>query len=384
MFMSPSIDSFALVINSLFFVVLLRLAYEPDARPSTAILAACVGALAYANKLSYLYVPLALAGTGILGLFVRRIGWIRGGQLSILCGFTFVGVMAAIGFFIIGWDSFRGVLRYHNSIILGSGLYGTGDEVVVSGNEIRRALAAIPVDRAYAVFIALLGGAGLVVAGLVTALKRPQHVPAAIVSIGSGAASVLSALIVIKHYDLHYTAGVSSTLPASVVSGCLLAKSWGWVPRIAATAVAAIAILFMAYQTNIIVTTSLIQRSNTTLLAKADMQEIHARFAESKGAVDFAYRVPFPVAGEGFVIVYGSVPRLTGDYVRSRGAAFGSMTAGLFDREISAYIIDKSYFPTVESIKASSNLALLGPKPVAFKDGDKLIELRTVFILVPG
>jgi hypothetical protein len=38
----------------------------------------------------------------------------------------------------------------------------------------------------------------------------------------------------------------------------------------------------------------------------------------------------------------------------------------------------------VESVKAAENLALLDPKPVRFKDGDKLIELRTVFLLIRG
>jgi len=56
---------------------------------------------------------------------------------------------------------------------------------------------------------------------------------------------------------------------------------------------------------------------------------------------------------------------------------------GLFDQDIATYVIDKAYFPTVESIKAAANVALLDPKPVAYKDGDRLIELRTVFILIP-
>ena len=60
------------------------------------------------------------------------------------------------------------------------------------------------------------------------------------------------------------------------------------------------------------------------------------------------------------------------------------MSAGLIGREPGAYVIDKAYFPTAESVKAAPNVALFGPKPVTFNDGDKLIELRTVFLLIRG
>jgi len=74
MFMSPSIDSFAIVINALFFAVLVRLAYDRDMLPGVSALSASVGALGYLNKLSYVYVVLALAVTGILNVILRRPG----------------------------------------------------------------------------------------------------------------------------------------------------------------------------------------------------------------------------------------------------------------------------------------------------------------------
>jgi hypothetical protein len=118
-------------------------------------------------------------------------------------------------------------------------------------------------------------------------------------------------------------------------------------------------------------------------LAKADWREIRTRLA-GRGPVEFAYKTPFAEYGEGLVITYAMVPRLTDEYVRGRADAFSSLTAGLVNREAGAYVIDKGYFPTVESIKAAPNVALLGPRPIAFKEGDELIELRTVFLLIPG
>jgi hypothetical protein len=52
------------------------------------------------------------------------------------------------------------------------------------------------------------------------------------------------------------------------------------------------------------------------------------------------------------------------------------------EHEVGAYVLDKNYFPTAESVKAASNVVLLSSKPAAMRDGDKLIELRTTFLLI--
>src|SRR5258708_20796882 len=129
---------------------------------------------------------------------------------------TFALMVLATAFLVIGWDSFRDLWRYHKSVILGSQLYGTGDQSVVSAGEIWRAIAAIPVDRAYAVPIALFGGAGLVIAGLVSGWRRAAQIPLAGPCIRGGAAALLLAPILLQHYYIPYTAGVSPTLPAVV------------------------------------------------------------------------------------------------------------------------------------------------------------------------
>lgn len=384
MFSSPSIESFALLVNGLFFAVMVRIAYDRDITSNLAIVAGSVGALAYLNKLSYIYIPLALAMAGILNLFLRRFGWIRGILHSALFVSVLLSVIVATGFFFIGREGFHDLLMFHQNVFYGSGLYGTGDQVVTSRDQIWHAVTAMLADKGFAIPIALVGGAGLVIAGLLTGLKRPQHLPPAVLAIGAGLASLLSALIVLKHYGAHYAAGVSATLPFMVVSGHLLARAWGRRFQIAEAVVAAAAVLFLASQTMPLLTLTLSARTNTSRQVQADLQEIQTHVAGIKGAVEFVYKAPFARQGEGFVVTYGSVPRLTSDYVLSRQDAFSSMTAGLFDREVGAYVIDKSYFPTAESIKKASNFALLATKPVSFKDGDRLIELRTVFLLIPG
>ena len=386
MFASPSIDSFAMLINGLFFAVLVRLAHDRDVLPRGAVLAACVGAFAYLNKLSYLYVPLALLVAGTLNLSLRKVDWARQKQLSLITAGTFVVVLVAVGALIIGWSGFRILLNFHKSVLLGSGLYGTGDKVVVSGQELWNAVAAIPPDKAYALPIALILGCGLIVGGLLSSRRGPEQIPTTLVSIGAGVASLLSVILVMKHYAFHYTVGVSATLPASIAACYLLARSWGWDDRVrtTATALAATAIVLMGYQTGSGLIQQLTARANTSRLATADMRDIDALQAGGTRPIEFGYRAPFSWSGEGFVIYYGSVPRLTDDYVRTRQDRFSSGAAGLIHRKAAAYVIDKAYFPTAESIKTAANIVPDGPEPVTFKDGDKIIELRTVFLLIPG
>jgi hypothetical protein len=383
-FMSVGIDAFAILINALFLAVLVPLAHERDVDPSILVFAGCVGALAYMNKLSYIYIPFALYAAIFMKLVFCRVSWVRGGWLLVVYLGTFALMVVATAFLIIGWDSFHDLWRYHESVIWGSRLYGTGEQTVVSTGEVWRAIAAIPGDRACAVPIALIGGAGLMIAGLATGLKRGGQIPLAVICIGTGVAAVLSALIVLKHYDIHYTAGVSATLPASVVCSYLLTKLWSFGLRLAGATLTATAILLMAVQVKVPLIYTLVGRMNASARANADIEEINSYLAVTKRAVEFAYKTPFAQFGEGFVIIYASVPRLTYEYFQNRPQVISSLMAGKVTRDIGAYVIDKGYFPTVESVKAAPNLALLDPKPVKFNEGDKLIELRTVFLLIRG
>jgi hypothetical protein len=351
-------------------------------RARVAVFSASVSAFAYLNKLSYIYVALALAAAGILNLVFRRPGWTRASLLCILYGVTFVLVIVAVGFAIIGREGFDALIEFHKQVVRGSGMYGTGEEVVVSGGAVWRAIAAIPDDRAYAMYIALIGGAVLVVGGFATGLRGAAHFPAALIGIGAGLACVLSAAVVLKHYALHYTAGVSATLPAGLIAAYLLMKDWGYRPQAVAIAVAAAATLFMAGQTMPPLISVLAARTATTELAKADYADIQTHLAGEKRVVEYVYKAPFAEYGEGFVVTFGSVPRLTDAYRKSRPDVISSMTTHLIDREVGAYVLDKTYFPTAESIKAAPNIALLAPKPVTLQDGDRLIELRTSFLLI--
>ena len=82
------------------------------------------------------------------------------------------------------------------------------------------------------------------------------------------------------------------------------------------------------------------------------------------------------------MVYYAGVPRITQEHLQNRRGVTNSLTEHLVTEDVGAYVIDKKYFPDVEAVKSAPNLDLLGPKPVKFSEGDRLIELRTVFLLI--
>jgi hypothetical protein len=382
MFTTPSIESFAILVNGLFFYGLLRIALDRDFSRSVTVLAAGLSAFAYLNKLSYINVSLALAAAGIGSLVFGGAGLAVIRQRGVLFALSSLGIILAVGCLVIGWSEFLHLLRFHRSIVFNSGLYGTGDQFIVSGHDVRQAIAAIPCERAYAMLIAPILGGAVAIGGFFTARRGPQHIPVAVICIGAGVASLASAIFVLKHYDLHYTAGVSATLPASAIAGYLLVNSSGYRLGTAAAVLAAAAVLLMTYETAPSLVSVLAARTRDSALAAADLRDIDAQRAHDPRPIAFLYKTPFAWYGEGFVIFNAGVPRLKDEYLASRRDMFSASAAGLADRRIGAYVIDKAYFPTADRVRAAPNLALLEPNPVRFENGDRLIELRTAFLLV--
>jgi hypothetical protein len=379
-FMYTGFEPVAMLVNALFLVALVPLAFDKEINPGVIVLAGFVGAFAYLNKLSYAYVPLALVCAIFWKAWFCRIGWRRTTALIALSFFTFVAVVVATGYFIIGWKAFVYLLRFHRNVILGSGLYGGGQRVVVSGEGVWRAITAIPGDRAYAVPLALIAGVALNIAGVVAGIRNRQNAGVAVVSIGTGLAALLSALSVLKHYDSHYTAGVSATLPGCVLACFLFARGWNSKARFTAVAAIVIAILFMTGPVVLEARDILASKVNATRLAADDMKEVSAQTAGMERAVDFGYRVPFPQFVEGFVVHYAGVPRLTEQYVRTRGGVTNDIL-GETGSEPGAYVFDRNYF-NAQTIMNAPDLDTRQPKPARFDAHDKLIELHTVFLLI--
>src|SRR5258708_10298904 len=123
MFMSVGMDAFALLINGLFLAGLVPLAHEEEIDPSIVVLAGCVGALAYLNKLSYIYIPFALSAAIFMKLVFCKAGLSRGFSLLTVYLGTFALMIVATAFLIIDWEGFRERISYHKGLLLGSELY---------------------------------------------------------------------------------------------------------------------------------------------------------------------------------------------------------------------------------------------------------------------
>ena len=88
------------------------------------------------------------------------------------------------------------------------------------------------------------------------------------------------------------------------------------------------------------------------------------------------------LTGGELVEIWHGVPRLTVEYHRNRSRMFSAAAADSPPRNVDAIVIHRAYFPTVESIKASRDLATFSGEPAVYREGDRIVELRTVFVLL--
>lgn len=378
-FLSPSNETFALPVNVLFLLSLLRISRDDRGTFATFAIAGAVGAIAYLNKMFYIYVPAALCAAMIAqyGFPVKQALRLLKGL--VISGPVLVAVVVATGYFVIGWDGFNALLTFHRSVIMGSGLYGEGPQTVVGADQVLNALHSIPSDKTYAIPLALAGGAGLLLIAGILFLRDRRPRPEITIAVGCGFAAVLSALFILKHYNANYSAGVSATLPGCVVAYHLLIKGRvSWITPL----VTAVALLCVAYPVVSRLHPYLKDRAERSQAIALDHDDILKLAANQKRVVNFTYRVPFREYGEGFVLAYAGVAPLTKAYVSDRRGTTNSQTRALVSEDVGAYVLDKSSFLTPDAVKAAPNMDLLGPAPVRFQDGDTLIELRTVYVVL--
>jgi hypothetical protein len=385
-FVSPTNESFGMLINALFLLVLVRVAADEEFSPRVTILVAAVSAFAYLNKLSFINVALALVAASLLAFLFRRASMRQYFKSTALFNAMCFGIILFVGVFLIGWSEFTATLRFHKNVILGSGLYGAGNEYVVAGSAVLDALKSIPTDKVYCLAIAPVLGLLLVAGGFLTAAFRGrEHLPAAIICVGAGTAAVLAAASVIKHYHGHYSASVSPTLAVCLVAFYLLANAWDYRPRLAWAVAAVAAIVLMTRETAPALADHLNSKIKINEMAQADLKQIEKLPIDKNASIAFTYSAPFAQFGEGFVMYLACVPRLTAEYHRNHPHMFSASAPDSPPRNVGAIVIHKAYFPTVDSIiKNSSDLATFDRQPLGYREGDRIVELQTVFVMLRG
>jgi hypothetical protein len=381
-FLLLSIDSLGPALNAAFLFVLWRLANKPRFEVSDVVLAGTLGAFSYLTKLSYLNIVIGLcAAIGTVILFDGRHRLWNCRMVGVFL-FSFLIVILVGAFWAIEWTTFLSLVEFHWSIIFHGGMYGAGAPGVFNADDLQRAVAAIVAERAYAIPMALVGGFAAIAGGMAIVIWRKERLPTAVFGIGSGAAAVFAAASVLKHYSIQYTAGVAATLPALCVALYLLLDVW----NIRLRALALITII-MAVIVGMVVPAGRdvanFMEGSSRLMQNANLDRVRVAelIARSSSPVGFAYRSPFREYGEGFLLANSGVPRLVFAYFAGEPRTMNSFTENWVPRDIGAYVIDKGYFRTVADLKAAQNVNLLGP-PVVVREGDELIELATVYLLL--
>jgi hypothetical protein len=384
-FMTLSIDCLGPLLSALFLTLLWRMANEPRLTPSTMVLAGFLSAAAYLTKLSYINLPLGLAAAIGLVLLAGRGDRRWTFLMGLLFGYAAVVGVLLVGLWVVEWSSFKALLHFHASVFLHSGNYGTGPSEIVSGSELRAAIASIPHDATWSIPIAIAAGLVLIAGSLATAMLRRDRFPAAMLAMGAGAASLVSALSVLKHYQPIYSAAVAYTLPACCVAAYAVLDAWNMRPRRAAlagtliTAALCIPVVLMIRAGDVVT-----QHDWRRTRDAADDRRVIAGYiakATPDNPIGFAYQVPFREYGEGFLLIDAAIPGLTYQYLAEPAPTISSLTQRLVARDIGVFVIDKKRFPTAESIETSDNFNLLGPV-AKYQAGDTLIELKTAFVLV--
>jgi hypothetical protein len=359
------------------------MANEPRLEPSTMVLAGAVGAAAYLTKLSYINLPIGLGAA--IGLVIVAGRGNRRWMIFMLLLFVYALAIFifVVALWVMEWSTFKGLLNFHAAVIFHSGTYGTGPSEIVSGSELKRAIGSIAADRTYAIPIALASGLILIVTSAATAILKNDRMPAAMLAMGAGVASVVSAVFVLKHYLPYYSAAVAYTLPACCVAAYMILDAWNIRPRGRALAGVLVAVALCIPALSVIGAADGVMAAywRRTLDADDDHKVIARYMEKAPPPVGFAYAVPFREYGEGFLLANTEIPGLTYQYLAEPSATISSFTQRLVRRDVSVFVIDKKRFLTAEDIKRSDNFNLLGPVQ-KYREGDELIEPKTAFVLV--
>ena len=375
-------ETFALALNVVFIAVVYRVARSDRLRLLDALWIGLVSAAAYLVKISYLYIPIAIAAALLTSLAIRHRPERSEIPIAGLACVIFVAAIMVIGYGVIGKPAFHALLAFHWSVLTHAGLYGHGASGLVSEGVLRETQQSAIASGALAIPLALAGGAFGSICSVLRYRQRCSEAADAIVGVGLSVAAMMSALIVIKHYAEHYVAGVSATLPGLaimafrdlesrrlrtlyystltlIVAGCLVV-SW---PRLLAVCRAATE--FRAELSN-------------------DRRELENIIADRKGVGLYTYGLPLREASAGFVMYYAGLGALEREYAANKPTRMSPLQkiAQNPNTRFDYVIVSKSYYPDQATVISSTTLDPSGVLRIHYEPGDKIIELRRMFIIL--
>ena len=380
-----SIETFALQLNVLLLWILLKFTRTARISNGDLIIGGLVAASGYLMKLPYLYVAFGVIAAFTASCVINRATLIRTlSGLAIIVS-TFMLAVAGIGYGVIGKLGFEDLLRFHEAVLLHSGHYGNGDIGVLQASHAKAAFNSFLAYGSTAPWLALILGLLCIGLTITVAWTRKASPAELVLSAGAGVASVSAAAGVLKHFEEHYAAGVSATLPALVIAVFLLLKSIQ-PERFRRFGMFLAGVLLAGFLTYGIYNSLRVTVADKRLTASRraegleDRRQMDVLLHAGEGKAFFGYRVPMREFGEGFVLHFTGIAALQDEY-RSRNQSRVSsfmIPAGTFKY----VVLDKNYFPNLSAIQNAKSLNPAGSAQVTLSSADQIVELRRCFVVV--
>jgi hypothetical protein len=373
---NPLTESFALAVNALFIVALVRLARDP-LRVWPYVLCGVAAAFAYLLKVSFLYVWGALlAAFAYLAVFgVRPLGvapvlrLLRGLVVFHVVG---IGLVWAVGLTVIGEFYFAALRRLHWSIFT----HGPGSEANASLADVVQSMALSWDSGATALPVVMVVAPALLLAVTVATLRRRLPPFAGAVAVGAAMAALASVAAVLTRYGETYVVGVAATIPLLFVASWYAAGDSRARRVIVATALGVV--LLSAWRAAPAVDHLFTEKVSTSRKASSDAQAI-AGIAGPDATLLYLYRVPMVGFGKGYVAFHCEVPHINEALLAANRNEQSSMA-----RSVSApdfVVVDKHYNLTAAEVKSGKNLDPINGVKTVWRDGDELIALDKVWLM---
>ena len=362
-FTNLSNESFALILAGVFFLIARRiLSEDPPRFLYWGILGLWCG-IGYLVKLNYIVLT-AGAFVGLATAFL--LGRYRFFE-TLTAGLTFLIGMAtslALGVLVMGWVSFKNLLRTHYLVAIHTKVYGTGETGIWSNHEIWAAMKRLA-DAPYLIAAVLLVTALTVwvVAKDWRTPERKRELPLLLMAV---AVVAMNLVVTLKHYLPHYTLLTSAALP---VAGALLLARFnkrlgGWL----ALGFCVLAITTSAIPKEMEFYNKYQQIANSANVDRAKVMALPINPGEYRL---WTYHSPMKEFIIGFTAEYSGVERLKKMLREADSPDRSSYISRSLALPWRYIILDRRYYPDVEAVRRLD----------FYQPTDRLIELETVIVI---
>lgn len=368
----PLTETFALAVNALFVIALMRLAKNPLGLYPY-LLCGITVAFAYLLKVSFLYAygALGLAFAYLIPFYARS--WVRLLRGLLTFHVVGIGIIWIVGQYVIGPQYFAAVMRLHWAIFT----HGPGSEANASLDDVIRSMQFDWDTGATALPIVIVVAPALLAAVLFGTIHRRISPFSGAIAVGAASASLAAVVGVLTRYGPTYVVGASATIPLLLISAWIAAGE-----RNSRTVIYSAGIcvgLFSLWRC--VPGVEALFQDKFVASAKAEADELSIqRLVKSDRTGLFLYRVSMPGYGKGYVSFHCEVPTITDALLAENRKQQSSMARSV--EEPDYVVADKNYSPTEAEVKSGKNLDPINPVKTTYRLGDELLKLNNVWLII--